>query len=649
MRALVAAAVAALAFPAIASAHATLLKTAPANGAVVAKAPRQVTVTFDDTVRVAAGTAAVDNATGQSVLGSGAHAHGRVLTIPLAALRNGAYSVRWSIVSEDGHREEGVLAFAVGAGGAAPRPVLGAGVPLTWNDILLRTLYYLGVLTAAGAAVFWLLTRRLLGAAVARPIAHLLFLSLLFAFLGGSGIVHAAPPGTRYALVLKIAVTLALAGGAAAALAPTIPSLLAAAAAAALLLAAAPTLSGHSLDRDQPHVLSIAADFAHLLGAAVWLGGLVALVWVVPRATEDDAIRAAAARRFSTAALVSVVVIAVTGILRALTELSAVSQVWSTSYGRALIVKTAVFVPLLGVGWLNRTLLLSIFSRLRRSARIEIVAILAIVVAVAILTELRPGKEAPRAVAATAPLAAALPPVLPPADAVVDAHELGALGVAVARTPNETTVTILGPDGTGDDGRTVRVDGVRAEPCGSGCYRAASAAAGALSVTVDGREAAFLAPAQAPGAARLLRAVTRRVRASRTIVFQETLRSTPTNAQVTRFTVVAPNRLAYVTRGGPSAIVIGARRWDRSGPHAPWLPSQQTPLDVTQPYWTSPTNVHLVAPNELTFLDRSIPAWFRLTLRNGRPTDLRMTAAAHFMHDRYVGFDVPATVSPPSR
>jgi hypothetical protein len=26
-----------------------------------------------------------------------------------------------------------------------------------------------------------------------------------------------------------------------------------------------------------------------------------------------------------------------------------------------------------------------------------------------------------------------------------------------------------------------------------------------------------------------------------------------------------------------------------------------------------------------------------------------MTAAAHFMVDRYVGFDVPATVSPPSR
>ena len=86
-----------------------------------------------------------------------------------------------------------------------------------------------------------------------------------------------------------------------------------------------------------------------------------------------------------------------TGVARALTELSSVSQVWSTSYGRALIVKTAIFVPLLGVGWLNRTHLLDVFTRLRRSVTVELVAIAGIVVAVAILTELRPRGHAERA------------------------------------------------------------------------------------------------------------------------------------------------------------------------------------------------------------------------------------------------------------
>jgi hypothetical protein len=167
---------------------------------------------------------------------------------------------------------------------------------------------------------------------------------------------------------------------------------------------------------------------------------------------------------------------------------------------------------------------------------------------------------------------------------------------------------------------------------------------------VDGKSLTFDIAATAPGATALLGQITRAYRASRTIVFDETLASTPTNAQTTRFTVVAPHTLAYETHGGgPAAVVIGTRRWDRSSAKAPWQRTTQTPIDVTVPYWTRPTNVHLVGPNTITFLDRRIPAFFRLTFEGSRPTVSHMTAAAHFMIDRYVGFDVPADVSPPSR
>jgi copper transport protein len=634
----------ALLAPASASAHATLLRTTPANGAVLATAPAKVTVEFDDTIRVAGGNAAVSNATSESVIDGAAVARGRTLTLPLRPhLADGAYSVRWSIVSDDGHREEGVIAFAVGAGSAAPSSVLGAGVPLTWSDIVLRTLYYLGILVAGGAAIFALVNRRTLGRALDRPLGHLLFFALLFAFLGASGIVHTAPPGTRYALVLKVAITLSLAGGAAAALAPTVPRLLAVAGACSLALLLAPTLSGHALDRNQPKWLSAPADLAHVAGAAAWLGGLVSLVYVLPRAAGDA--RAGAVRRFSCTALVAVLVIAASGLVRALTELSALSQVWTTSYGRVLIVKTAVFAPLLVAGWVNRTFLLRAFDRLRRSASVEVLAIAGVVVAVAILTELRPGRDVSRALAAPV---LARPPVLPPRDAVVDARELGDLAVAVAREPGRATVTLIGSDGTGVDGRPVRIDGAPAAPCGSGCYRA-PAAGGRLRVSIGSDALVFSLPAKAPDATPLLARVTRAYRASRTIEFEERLASSPTDAQTTRFTAVAPNRLAYSTKDGPSAIVIGTRRWDRTGAGAAWVPSPQTPLDVTQPYWQVPTNVHLVAPRTITFLDRRIPAWFRLTLAAGRPAVSHMTAAAHFMVDRYVGFDVPATVSPPSR
>lgn len=638
----------ALVVPASASAHATLLRTSPANGAVLDSPPPAVRVEFDDAVRVAGGIAAVANATSESVLAGRATARGRTLTIPLRPhLRDGVYSVRWSIASDDGHREQGVLAFAVGEGSGTPTAVLGAGVPLTWSDVVLRTLYYLGLLVAGGAAVFALVNRRTLGAGLQRPLAHVLFFALLFAFLGASGTVHTAPPGTRYALVLKVAITLALAGGAAAALAPTVPRLLPVAGTCALALLLAPTLAGHALDRSQPHWLSVPVDFAHIAGAAVWLGGLVCLVYLVPRASSAPEVRAAVVGRFSSAALVAVLVVAASGLGRALTELSAVSQLWATSYGRALIVKTAVFVPLLGLGWVNRTFLLRAFDRLRRSAAAEVIAIAGIVVAVAILTELRPGTDISSAVAA--PAAVGRPAVLPPRDAVVDAHELGQLAVAVARQPRRATVTILGPDGNGVDGRKVRIGDVAATACGPGCYRAPAAARGPLRVSIGSETLVFDAAADAPSAASLLAAVTRAYRASRSIVFDERLASSPSNAQTTRFTAVAPDRLAYRTTDGTAAVVIGGRRWDRARAGAPWVKSPQTPLDVTEPYWRSPANAHLVAPNTITFLDRRIPAWFRVTLARGRPTASRMTAAAHFMVDRYVGFDVPATVSPPSR
>jgi hypothetical protein len=164
---------------------------------------------------------------------------------------------------------------------------------------------------------------------------------------------------------------------------------------------------------------------------------------------------------------------------------------------------------------------------------------------------------------------------------------------------------------------------------------------------VDGRRLRFTVPAQAPDATRLLAAVTRAYRNSRTIVFEERLASSPTNAQTTRFEVVAPHSLSYATRGGPSAIVVGARRWDRERPGGPLLESAQTPLDVTQPSWRTPTNAHLLSPGVITFFDRGIPAWFRVTLRGARPERMQMTAAAHFMVDRYVGFDGPVTISPP--
>jgi copper transport protein len=407
-RALAVLAFAALVVPATAAAHARLIRTVPTDGSLLARAPRDVRVVFDDTVRIGSGNAAVANASRRSVLAAPARARGRVVTLPLiAGLPRGDYTVRWSVVAEDGHHEQGLIAFAVGRSGARPVPVLAASTPVAIGTVALRALYYLGLLIGAGATVFALVARPLLGARLRRPLAGLLFVALLAAFLGASGLEAGATSGTRFAIVLEVAIVASLVGAAAAALAPAVPALLTVAGGCALALTVAPALAGHALDPDQPRALAPVVDVAHTAAAAVWLGGLVAALWVLPRSSLDSWERRAVLRRFSAVAVAAVVLIAVTGLARAITELGGVSELWSTSYGRALLVKSALFVPLLAVGRLSRSLLEERSPRLARSIAVEIAAITAIVVVVAVLTQLRPGSDAPKrrnGVAVTTPV-----------------------------------------------------------------------------------------------------------------------------------------------------------------------------------------------------------------------------------------------------
>ena len=155
------AALAALLAPPAAWAHASLVRTEPANGAVLARSPAQVRVVFDDVVRAGPGIAAVRNG-GASILAGDARIEGgRTLVVPMRrGLANGDYSVRWSIVSDDGHLESGVLAFAVGLGRASPLAVLSArATGPTADSVGARWLFFAGLLAAVGISLFTFVVR----------------------------------------------------------------------------------------------------------------------------------------------------------------------------------------------------------------------------------------------------------------------------------------------------------------------------------------------------------------------------------------------------------------------------------------------------------------------------------------------------------
>lgn len=109
---------------------------------------------------------------------------------------------------------------------------------------------------------------------------------------------------------------------------------------------------GHAAAGSQP-TLALLSDTTHLAAGAVWIGGLVVLVGcLLPgRRTEE---LAGALPRFSRIALGAVAVLALTGTYQAWREVSPLAALWSTEYGRLLLVKIAGFVVLVGLAYFSR-------------------------------------------------------------------------------------------------------------------------------------------------------------------------------------------------------------------------------------------------------------------------------------------------------
>lgn len=127
-----------------------------------------------------------------------------------------------------------------------------------------------------------------------------------------------------------------------------------AAAGAALLITAAAllpsALTGHAGHHASPGV-AMAALGLHLVGAAIWIGPLLAIV-VHLRAFPDDV--RVAVPRFSTAALVCVLAVGLSGVLESAVMLEGWAALLGTDRGHLIVAKTVAFVLLAGFGYWHR-------------------------------------------------------------------------------------------------------------------------------------------------------------------------------------------------------------------------------------------------------------------------------------------------------
>jgi len=158
-------------------------------------------------------------------------------------------------------------------------------------------------------------------------------------------------------------------------------------------LALSLALSGHAVVVAQFAAVTVVAHVVHTVAASGWLGTLLAVVLVgLPlafRLNRDDrwTVVADIVHTFSPAALVFASVAALAGVVLAWTHLPTLSALWTSEYGRILLLKLGLIT---GTGltgaynWLRVRPTLgdpTSARRLRRSATVEL-AIAALVVAV---------------------------------------------------------------------------------------------------------------------------------------------------------------------------------------------------------------------------------------------------------------------------
>jgi copper transport protein len=355
-------ALAALAVPAKAFAHATLLDPSPEYRERLAAGPAAVVLRFDQAVTAFPDSIAVRSGGGR-VLSDDAMgaADARVVLVPVRSLPRGAYTVRWHVLSSDGHPISGVYTFGVRVAAPPPTEAFGASGPTRTEDFV-RWAYFLSLALVVGGLGFALLVLRGMPPALADRLYKLIGLGIvatlevgIIAFLlRAEGALQLPLGKLLYADLTPIANGTRLGT---AFMAMTMGFVLVSvlvyfawlldrivflwpAFVLALGFSSGLSLSGHqAADRGSSWATQV-ADWIHLSAALLWAGGLVVLaVCVWPLARE---LRREAFLRFSWLATLLMAALLGAGIYLSFVRLPSVSDLWTGGYGQVLLVKIAL-------------------------------------------------------------------------------------------------------------------------------------------------------------------------------------------------------------------------------------------------------------------------------------------------------------------
>ncbi|MEU1518771.1 copper resistance protein CopC [Streptomyces sp. NPDC005811] len=359
-----------------ASAHAALRSTDPVDGSVVKKSPRSITLTFTESVGLLDDSFRVLDPGNQRVkLGGAGHVEGRSDSVRVKLpkkLGTGTFTVAWRVVSADSHPVSGAFTFSVGKASPTLAVLPSDATEDPATDGLYNVGRYLAYIAAAllvGTATFVAVCRPPDTRPLRRPLliggwtlaGSTVFLFFLRApYEAGTGPAGALDPSGllrtlegRPGLALLARLLLLAAAVALLLRQRGRPEPSKAALVLGSLLAVGLALTWAGAEHASAGIqvpLAMTSSVLHVLAMAVWLGGLVALLTLLPRASVPSRV----VTRFSRLAGISVTVLVVTGVYQSWRGLGSLSALTDTTYGRVLLAKLVAVSVLLAAGAWSR-------------------------------------------------------------------------------------------------------------------------------------------------------------------------------------------------------------------------------------------------------------------------------------------------------
>jgi len=384
-------------------AHANLIRSDPPANTVLPSSPHQVTLYFTEQLEPKLSGAVVYDSTGKEVdTGySVSPTDATILIVSLPTLPSGVYTVAWHAISAvDGHHTSGSFSFGIGN---VTIPVQQSNNSTAYTfpsalEVAERWLNLLSDVTFLGGGFFaifvWNPTitgnRNEASDKYGRKVSSRFSLLLTLSVIVGVGatwllliveaIAAASSPSvvnvvtTAYTILSStrlgeywifrfavVVVALAVSIIIARAKKPSKRSW-SLVLAIGLLLSLSTSLTSHNAAAtNYDPAINLLSDWIHLIAVGAWVGGLAYFAVVIYSMNSlresKRKLVGVLLKRFSSVAVTCVGVIGITGMYNLVLEVGSLSALFATAYGRILLVKMAIFAPMIVFGAFNQFVL----------------------------------------------------------------------------------------------------------------------------------------------------------------------------------------------------------------------------------------------------------------------------------------------------